>query len=222
MDIVEAIIDFLRVLVWPAVVLTLFIIFRQPLRETLRRLRHADLPGGLSVDLQDNIHEGKELSQKVAKERLKDADTKKPSIPLTEANARIIELGLRPSPSGLDMNYYKTLASQDPTLALAGLRIEIDILARNLAKGFGVPVGTKESGYSLLRKLSDSGAITQSQFQLTQRVLQLCDLAIHGQLVSKEQADEILKLADVLAKQYISWLSWGFRDKWKPAQKEDK
>jgi hypothetical protein len=34
------------------------------------------------------------------------------------------------------MNNYKTIAESDPTLALAGLRIELEILTRNLAKGF--------------------------------------------------------------------------------------
>jgi len=58
----------------------------------------------------------------------------------------MIHLGLRPSPSGLDMSYYRSLADQDPNVTLAGLRIEIDILARNLAKGFNVSVNDRESG----------------------------------------------------------------------------
>ena len=143
---------------------------------------------------------------------MKEAENRQ-SIPLTEANARIIKLGLRPSPSGLDMDYYRKLASQDPTLALAGLRIEIDILANNLAKGFNVLVGPRDSGHALLRKLADAGAITPSQYELTQRVLQLCNFAIHGQHISKEQTESILKLADVLVRQYVSWLSWGFKKK---------
>jgi hypothetical protein len=220
MEIVKTIIVFLHVLTWPTVVLVFLILFREPLNEMLRRLRHADLPGGLSVDLEGDIQQAKAVSQEVTKERLKDAKTKKPSIPLTEANARMIEIGLKPSPSGLDMNYYKTLAGQDPTLALAGLRIEIDILAKNLAAGFKVPVRATESGSSLLGKLADSGAITRSQFELSQRVLQLCNLAIHGQVVSKEQADEILKIADALSSQFISWLSWGFKENRQPTDKK--
>lgn len=221
MAIAKIILEYLQASIWPLVVLALFIIFRKPVIEILRKLSHVDLPGGLSVDLKENILEAKELSQKVSREKPRNADTKRPSIPLTEANARIIELGLRPSPSGLDMDYYRSLASHDPTLALAGLRIEIDILARNLAKGFKLPTSPKESVYSLLRKLLNSGAITQNQFEFTQRILQLCNSVIHGQFVSKEQTDSILKLADVLAKQYISWLSWGFKDGWKPKEGEE-
>jgi hypothetical protein len=213
MDVAKVVLEYIQVLSWPAVVLILLVIFRSPIKDTLYRLKHVDLPGSVSLDLQENIHEAKALSQKVEKERLKESETKQPSIPLTEANARIIKLGLRPSPSGLDMDYYRKLATQDPTLALAGLRIEIDILASNLAKGFNVPIGPRDSGSALLRKLADAGAITMSQFELTQRVLQLCNFAIHGQLISKDQAESILKLSDVLAKQYVSWLSWGFKDK---------
>ena len=215
MDIAKIVLEYFQAMIWPIVVLVLFIIFRLPILNVIRKLSHVNLPGGLSIDLNENILEAKELSLKVSKEKTKDQDLKRPSIPLTEANARIIELELRPSPSGLDMDYYRNLASQDPTLALAGLRIEIDILARNLAKGFKISVSTKESGHSLLRKLLNGGALSHNQFELAQRILQLCNMAIHGQIVSKEQTDSILKIADVLAKQYIEWLSWGFKDGWK-------
>ena len=213
MAIAQVVLEYIKILIWPLSVFIFVIIFRIPLIEFLRKVRHADLPGGLSLDLQENILEAKELSQKVQKEYHQQDDTQKPSIPLTEANARIIQLGLMPSPSGLDMNYYRALANQDPTLALAGLRIEIEILAKNLAKGFKVTIRTNDSGHILLRKLADSGAITQNQFRLAERVLQLCNIAIHGQFVSLEQTDKILEISDILAEQYISWLSWGFSDK---------
>ena len=220
MELAKVILEYIQVLIWPLTVLVLLFVFRIPFKELLRRVSHADLPGGLSLDLQENIHEASKMSQEVTKERLQHEEYKKPSIPLTEANARIIQLGLMPSPSGLDMNYYRGLVTQDPTLALAGLRIEIDILAKNLAKGFNVPTRKNDSGFTLLRKLTASEAITQNQFQLTQSVLQVCNLAIHGQLVSKEQADSIIEIADILAKQYISWLSWGFSGNWKPTKEQ--
>ena len=128
----------------------------------------------------------------------------------------MLQLGLRPSPSGLDMSYYRSLADQDPNLALAGLRIEIDILARNLAKGFKVPVNDRESGARLIRRLYDGGSVTSEQMQLTMKVLQVCDAAVHGTPVSREEADDVIGLAEVLADQYLAWLSWGFDDGWTP------
>jgi hypothetical protein len=41
----------------------------------------------------------------------------------------MISLGLKPTSSGLDMSDYREIAESDPTLALAGLRIEIEVLA---------------------------------------------------------------------------------------------
>ena len=183
----------------------------------LQRIRHADLPGGVGIDLDQEIKEAKALSAKVQEQPVPaDKQRGRPTIPLTEANSRMLQLGLRPSPSGLDMSYYRSLADQDPNLALAGLRIEIDILARNLAKGFKVPVNDRESGARLIRRLYDGGSVTSEQMQLTMKVLQVCNAAVHGTPVSREEADDVIGLAEVLADQYLAWLSSGFDDGWTP------
>lgn len=183
----------------------------------MERIRHADLPGGVGIDLDQEIKEAKSLSAKVQEQPVPaERQRARPAIPLTEANARMLQLGLRPSPSGLDMSYYRTLADQDPNVALAGLRIEIDVLARNLAKGFKLPASDRESGARLIRRLYDAGAITTEQMQLTLKVLQVCDAAVHGMPVSREDADDVIGVAEVLADQYVAWLSWGFDDGWTP------
>lgn len=103
-------------------------------------------------------------------------------------------------------------------MAWAGLRIEIDILARNLAKGFKVQYDDRDSGIRLVRQLYQGDALTDEQMQLTVKVLQLCNAAVHGTPVSREQAEEVIGIDDVLATQYLSWLSWGFADGWMPSQ----
>jgi len=135
-----------------------------------------------------------------------------PTIPLTEANRRILELGLQPSPSGLDISYYREMAERDPNLALAGLRIEIDILARNLAKGFKVDISERDSGIRLLRKLQSANAITREQMELTKIVFQLTSAAVHGEIITQGEANSVLDIADVLAEHYLAWLSWGLID----------
>ena len=139
-----------------------------------------------------------------------------PNIPLSEINARMLSLGLRPSPSGFDLGYYRRLAGQDPNIALAGLRMEFEILARNLAKGFNVPVEDRDTAGTLFRKLNDHNAITIQQFQLAQTVLKLCNAAVHGTTVTRQDADSVLDAAKVLADDYVFWLTWGFKDGWKP------
>jgi len=216
----KLVLDYLGVLIWPAVVFSISLVFRKQLIALLDRIRHAELPGGLAVDLSQDIKEVKELSTKLQETPAPPNRKQGPAIPLTEANARMIQLGLRPSPSGLDMSYYRNLAERDPNLALAGLRIEIDVLARNLAKGFDVGIDTRDSGGRLLRKLHDEGAITTVQMQLAMKVLSVCSAAVHGSSVSQQDALEVIDSARVLADEYLSWLSWGFDDGWTPSTKE--
>ncbi len=223
MEIAKLVLEYMRVLVWPLVVITGILLFRSQLSAILWRLRKADLPMGVSLDFQQEIQEAKNLSQEVAQQvepsNLPEEKKLRPSIPMTEANARMIALGLQPSPSGLDMTYYRNLATQDPNIALAGLRIELDVLAKNLARGFKIETTHRDSGTRLLQKLRDFGAITMEQFQLAQKVFRLCNAAIHGQTVSREQADDVIDIANVLRDQYLRWLSWGFDDNWQPIKK---
>jgi len=212
METAKIVLEYLKVFTWPITVIVIALVYRKPLSSILEKLKKAGLPGGVSLDFSAEVIDVRQLSQRVETLPAKAGLKAFPTLRLTEANARMIELNLQPSPSGLDMNYYRQLAVQDPNIALAGLRIELDVLARNLARGFGVPIGERDSGLRLLRRVREEGAITASQFELAERVVRLCNAAIHGTLVSKEQADSVLDSAEVLAEQYLSWLSWGFTD----------
>jgi hypothetical protein len=214
MEIAKLILEYIRVLVWPTVVIGICLVFRGQLVALFNRIRHAELPGGVALDLDQEIKEVKALSAKVQETPAPPERKRGPSIPLTEANVRLIQLGMKPSPSGLDMSYYRELGEIDPNVALAGLRIEIDILARNVAKGFNVAINETMSGKRLMRKLYDSGAITSDQMQLAMKVLSVCNAAVHGTPVSREEANDVINSAEVLADNYLAWLSWGFDDGW--------
>jgi len=116
------------------------------------------------------------------------------------------------------MAYYREIAQSDPTLALAGLRIELEVMANNIAVGFKLAPRKNEPLSSLLSRLKDQSAITSDQLQLTRKILNLSNQAVHGRSVTKEEAEEVIDAARVLAEQYLSWLSWGFPDNWKPKQ----
>ena len=123
MELSKVILLYLSVLIWPITVIVIIFLFRNQVVLLINRIRHAELPGGLTLDLVQEIKEVKSLSSKVQEQpAIVDRKEGRPSIPLTEANARMIQLDLRPSPSGLDMSYYRELAKQDPNVALAGLR----------------------------------------------------------------------------------------------------
>ncbi len=216
MDIAKLVLEYIKALAWPITALILAAIFHAPLKEILARLRKAVLPGGVSIELQDEIQKAKELSRQVEAAPTPSDRPRTPMIPLTEANARLLSLGLQPVSSGLDMSYYREIAQTDPTLALAGLRIEIEILVKNIAAGFKVEHKKVEPVSSLLRRLLDHGAITHEQAELARKILSICNKAIHGQTVSQEEAQEVIDAAAVIARDFLAWLSWGFDDNWRP------
>lgn len=219
MEIAKIILEYIQALIWPSIVVFLALSFKKELAALLGRIKSAKLPGGVSFDLNEKIQEVKVLSnevQETVSAKLEEHKGK-PTIPLTEANARLIQLGFQPSPSGMDMNYYLQFASQDPNLALAGLRIDIDILVRNLAKGFGVPVDIKQSSTGqILRKLLDSEAIYTSQYELAAKILNVCNQAVHGTPITYDQARSVIQSTEALVADYIAWMSWGFDDNWEP------
>lgn len=218
MEVAQLTLEFIQTLIWPAVTMFALLLFRQPLGTILHRLKGAGLPGGISLDFDQETRKAQSLSRDVAESSRNPPDDSTPVIPLTEANARMLTLGLQPSPSGLDMNRYSEMVQQDPNVALAGLRIELEILARNLAKGFNVDVSERDSTAQLLRKLLEKNSITLDHYELAKKVVQLCNAAIHGTRVSKEAAERVIDVARVLTNDYLQWLSWGFEDGWAPNQ----
>lgn len=214
MEIATLVLEYIEALIWPGVAIFVFITYRKEILMIFERLKGASLPGGVSLDFGQGIKDAKQLSREVKAEKQPERNKSRPSIPLTEANTRMLNLGLQPSPSGLSLTYYRELAEEDPNIALAGLRMEVEILARNLAKGFKVNVKRRDSAGTILRKLYEGGAITIQQFQLVQKIVELCNAAVHGKRISREEADSVIDVAKVLADQYIAWLSWGFDNGW--------
>jgi hypothetical protein len=190
---------------------------RSEIKRLLARLRKAALPGGISVDLQEEVQEVKQLSLKVESAPTEDRK-KKPGIPLTEANARMMKLGLAPMLSGLDTSYYRSMAETDPVLALAGLRIDLETMMRNVAIGFKLKTAASGPVPRVLARLREAGAITPDQMRLAQNIFSVCNQAMHGRFVSRGEAEEVIKAAEILFRQYLAWLSWGFGDDWTPSE----
>ena len=210
MNLIEIILKFTGIVIWPLTIFILFFLFRKQIVSILLRLKKAQFPGGFSIETYPGqIEEAKMLSQEVKKENLlktKNYETQ----PLTEVNVRMINLGLLPSPSGLDLNYYMNQIEQDPTLALAGIRVELEIMLKNLAKRYKVKINIRDSFLIITKKLLKNNAITSRQAELINTLTNFCNSAIHGFSVSKSQAQNILDISSVLRDYYITWLSWGF------------
>jgi len=216
-ELAKIILEYIKALIWPSIILILSFSFRKQIYGILNRVKKADLPGGISIEtFPTQLEEARKLSIEVKKEEKEKEpikDRKHPSIPLTEANARTLNLGLTPSSSGLELSHYRRLAEQDPNLALAGFRIETETMLKNLAKGWNVAVSERDSAGFIASKLKERGAITSRQYEFIMIIIKLCNAAIHGQKVTIKQVNELLDIADVLVDQYVAWLSWGFPNK---------
>lgn len=216
MEIAKLVLEYVKVLAWPSAILTIVFIFRRQIESLVKRLEKADLPGGVSISLRAEILEAQELSNRVSLLPQKPKGRK--DLPPTEANLRMIKLGLQPSPSGLNVDYYREILETDPNLALSGLRLEVEVLIKNLAQGFGVHIFPQDAGGRLVDKLQSSGAITSQQAEFIRKILKLTNASVHGGVVSRYEAAQIIDIASDLVDEYISWLSWGFDDGWQPEQ----
>jgi hypothetical protein len=215
MQIARLVLDYVRTLVWPATLVTIIVLFRVDLIALLARLRKAAFPGGVTLDFQEEVEAAESLSAAVRKEQSVQEERRAP-LPLNELNERSLSLKLQPSPSGLDFGFYRSLAKQDPNLALAGLRMELETMARNLAAGFNVPPNAREGLGRLLPRLLEAGAINAQQAKLGESIVSICNQAVHGTPVLQSEAEKVIDVADTLREQYIRWLSWGFQDGWEP------
>lgn len=212
METANLVLEYIKALIWPAFILGCILLFKSHLERLFARIKSAVLPGGVSIETYpEKIEQARELSLEVSKEEsVRQKPEKQISIPLTDANTKMLERGLSPSPSGLEISYYRDLSIQDPNLALAGVRMEIETMLKNLAKGFQVDISARDSSRKIVDKLLEGNKITRNQAELISRVVTLCNAAIHGQPVSESQANDILDIASILRDYYISWLSWGF------------
>lgn len=212
-DWVDEILRLLQILSWPAVVVAVAIIFKTQIVFLFQRMSRLELPGGISMDIiPSEIKRAEQLKDRVEAEPKKSVPDQ-PIIPLSTANQRMVELGLMPSTSGLDLNYYRNLIDQDVKLGLASLRIDLEIILKNLAQGFNVPVPQNAPAFMIAQLLANRGNLTPSQYDLILAIMQICNLAVHGQPITREQALRVLELAPILVNDYISWLSWGFPDR---------
>jgi hypothetical protein len=103
---------------------------------------------------------------------------------------------------------YRVLAAHDPNVALAGLRIELEILLRNMAQCFNPERPAAASATDTLHDLRDSGVLSDDQATLIQHIVNLCTAAVHGAIVACEQAETILDAARVIRDAYLKWLVW--------------
>lgn len=215
MELAELILKYIEALIWPTVTVFVLFFFKDELSKLFDRAKKVELPGGISIEAFENkLEQAKQLEKEIKSER-------KPEIAQliekhsndTEANKKMINLGLKPSPSGLDLNYYRQLAQTDKQLAMAGLKMDLELMIRNLAQGFGLEINMKMPISKVIKVLLDNGYIYSKQADFMKIIFQLTSYAIHGGQINEDQIESVLELGETLVDDYIAWLDWGFRNK---------
>lgn len=121
-----------------------------PWKDILPRLKSVELPGGLKVELQD----------------------------LEKAAEKAKAVGLLVGPP-TSRSVYLEIAPEDPNLALAGLRIEIERRLRDLAAAARVQPG-RRGLMAMVADLSGAEALTDDQRSVIQDLLGTLNAAVHG------------------------------------------
>jgi hypothetical protein len=208
---IEVALNLIQIIVWPFVIIIVLFSLRKPIISFISHINEAELPGGIILkSIPKEIEKAENIKERVSEESNKSKpDLVKSKI---DANEEMKKHGLELSPSNLKIEYYYDLVEKNPNLALVGLRIDLEIMIRNLAKGFHLYQISNQPTQPLIEKLLNRGAITTNQFKLMKIILNICNAAAHGQEITKAQAIEVLEIAPVLISDYISWLKWGFKN----------
>jgi hypothetical protein len=90
----------------------------------------------------------------------------------------------------------RKLLDSDPVLALAVLRIEIEKSLKTIAKRLDFPIREKISITEILVHLERKEIFSHDHVLILRQIIKMCNKAIHGVAISKEEAKEIIFLAE--------------------------
>jgi hypothetical protein len=90
------------------------------------------------------------------------------------------------------------MLDSDPVLALAALRIEIERKIRTIIGTLNLPLRNESSISRLIGDIQKHELLTLEQVNALQKIVNMCNKAIHGSIISEEEARRIINLADEL------------------------
>lgn len=161
-------------LIWPdlkidAITLTLVVIAIVPWLAPL--FKSLELPGGWKVEFKD----------------------------LLRAEEEADEAGLLAEANGGPDYSFQLVADEDPNLALAGLRIEIETRLANLARSHGIGIERTSVG-RLMRLLSKEEVLSYKEESVLADLVGLLNHAVHGAEVDSRSADWAMSVGPRLLK----------------------
>jgi len=106
----------------------------------------------------------------------------------------------------------RDLLDSDPVLALAALRIEIEKKLKSAAAFLGIQMRANLSISKLIEEVRKREVLSSEQINALRMIVNMCNKAIHGSLISKEEAMEIIELTEELNKTFSIGYSIDFSE----------
>lgn len=104
------------------------------------------------------------------------------------------------------------LVEQDPNLALAALRIEIEQTLRIAYQTISNPKSSPKKGISyLVKELHEKGVISSRQKDAIHQITKLCNEAVHGGKISTNSAIDVIDLTIDLSRSFSVGYSINFQ-----------
>ena len=166
--------------------ITILILFILSIPFVAQYLRKAKLPGA-EFEFKEEIHETQKLVE-LSIERAKKAES--------AGEAKFLSF------ETFKLSSVRELLDADPVLALAALRIEIERKLRSVADFLDVPTRDKLSIPKIIDALRQKELLSFEQISALRKIVNMCNKAIHGFAVSREEAKEIIDLSEELNKTF--------------------
>jgi hypothetical protein len=100
------------------------------------------------------------------------------------------------------------MADNDPNLALAGLRMELERMLQNMAKASGIDydhLRTSPGRFSGILKAHE--IIKQNEYELLRSLINVANAALHGRDVRSVDAKRTIESAETFKDSYFAFMS---------------
>ncbi len=134
-------------------------------------LRHLELPGGIKMDLKEGVEEVQQLAKQ---------------------EGFIDSASVESIVQGPDDLVYEQLLKQDPNLALAAMRLNLE---RQLTSLLVDKTNIQFAGIGrILEMLRQRGTISQSEYVVIQHIVPVLNKAVHGSTIDPHSARRIISI----------------------------
>lgn len=157
-------------------------------------LRKAKFPGA-EFEFKDEIRK----TEKLVKQSIEQAKKNK-----STGQAKILPF------ETFNLSNVKELLKSDHVLALAALRMEIEKKLKLLGDFLGFAPQYKSSISKLIGVIISKELLSFEQITALQKINNMCNSAIHGSIISKKEAKEIIDLAEELNRSFSIGYSINF------------